>query len=213
MISLEPATEGGANSPAEPPRGVIRVRLHSVASVGGKVAIGARLIGATVIFPPVLGGIVGFLANAVQPGVGRIVGGLVGAAFAALLLECLLWSIRYAAWLEDTTLVVRGTLITRRCDLATAARLELVSVAELPVPPVAGGMAMPSTVRRVPRLIAYDDAVGRRVALNLVHPATNTVLVTPKLGALIDAMLARPEQDPDGASARRVATALRSLAS
>ena len=129
---------------SELPRGVIRIRLYSVASAGAKVVLGGCLVGATVTVGPVLGLVVGVLAEMMRPGAGWGVGVVVGAALTVPLVECLVWLLRGAAWLEDTTLVVRGTFTTRRCDLATAARLDLDTVIELPVPPVAGGMAMPS---------------------------------------------------------------------
>jgi hypothetical protein len=195
---------------SELPRGVIRVRLYSVASAGAKVVLGGCLIGATVILVPILGLFVGIYADSAHAGAGWIVGAVVGAGFAVLFLGRLLWLLRSAAWLDDTTLVVRRTVTTRRCDLATAARLDLDMMIQVAVTPVVGGMAMASTAY-VPKLIAHDAVTARRVVLELVHPATGKLLAAPKLHALSDAILARRDHGPDGSSARQVAAALRSL--
>lgn len=198
-------------SPAELPPGVIRVRLHSVASGGTKFVLGGCLVVATVLLPPVLGLVAGVLADAARPGAGWLAGALVGAACAVPLVECLCWLFRSAAWLEDTTLIVHGTLGTRRCDLAAATRLDLETVTELPVGPVAGGMAMMPAGRRVLRLVAYDGATGRRVALRLVEPATGRPLAPGKLQAVCEAILAGRAPEPDGSPAWRVAAALRAM--
>lgn len=89
---------------------------------------------------------------------------------------------RYAAWLEHTTLVVRRTFRTRRCDLAAAPQLSVVA----------------RTAQGYPRpeLSALDAQTGRWVSVMLHKPATLTLLEPHALRALADAMLAgsRPQE-------------------
>jgi hypothetical protein len=82
----------------------------------------------------------------------------------------LLWLLRNRAWLEDTTLVLRTSYATRRCDLSTA--------------PVWLGDYFGQ-----PRLIALDDSGGRAARLRY------NKLTAPELDAVAGAIMARGRQD------------------
>jgi hypothetical protein len=198
--------------PPAVPLGVNRVQLHSGLSGGVKAFLGVCLIGAMVIGVPILGLITGAFASLAVPGAGWIVGSVVGVLCAVPLIWRLLWLFRTAAWLEHTTLVVRGPFTRRRCDLAMATRFEFDKAPEYTSTTMPGGGVMVSTTGYVPRLIAYDAATGRRVRLKLADPATKQWLTPPKLHALANAILARRGQVPDGSPAWQIATALRAMA-
>ena len=190
-----------------------RLRLHSGPSRGTKAMLGFLLVMAMVILVPALALIAGGLTYGfVSHLAGVIVGVAVGIPLELLLAGRLLWVFRTAAWLERTTLAVRGTLTTRRCDLAAASELALGTVSETqPVPSAAGTIVVP-TGRRIPRLSARDAGTGRWVRLRLLDPATRQRLPAPKLAALADAISARPQGVPDAAQARQVAGTLRAMA-
>jgi hypothetical protein len=96
----------------------------------------------------------------------------------------LLWVVRNRAWLEGTTLVVRTTYSTRRCDLATD--------------PVRLGRLL-----WVKCLFAGESATGRTGRLALGP------LTAPELAAVADAITAGGRRDP---GAWQVAAALRQRA-
>jgi hypothetical protein len=170
-------------------------------------------------------GVAGLILMLLMAGVGRsinsdgfdavtlILDGLVGLMLApmiVLMIVLLLRMLRSAAWMEHTTVVVRGAFTTRRCDLATAVELAIDSVAEH-VSNGHGGST--PTGRRVPRLCMRDPSTGRWLRLSLVNPATKNLLEPPKLGALADAILAGPQRpDPHARHAWKIAQGLYSLA-
>jgi len=190
--------------------GANRIPLHSGLSRGTKIVLGGCLIGAALILAPLLGLIAGALTYAIAAHAAAVmVGVVVALVFGAMLVGRLLWILRSAAWLERTTLVVRGPLTTRRCDLATAVRLSLDDVPETTTVPVAGGVLVTGTGRRIPRLTVHDAATGRRLRLPLHDPATHAPLAPPKLAALADAIQAGRRPEPQ---AGRVASVLRAMA-
>ena len=100
-------------------------------------------------------------------------------------------ALRFRAWLEGTTLVVRHAGPTRRCDLSRSS----VTL---------GGS------RGVGRLTARDTVTGQRVTLVLIHPVSRTRrLGARELSALADAIVGDGRQDLD---AQRAAAALRAQA-
>jgi hypothetical protein len=69
-------------------------------------------------------------------------------------------ALRFAVWLEGTTLVARHALGAARCDLARS------------------GVNL-GTFRGLPRLLARDGVTGRRVRLVLGHPHNGTMFAPP----------------------------------
>jgi hypothetical protein len=186
-----------------------RIQLHSGLSRSAKIVLGSILLVAALVLAPLLGLIAGALTYALASHVaGVIVGVVVALVFAAMLVGRLLWVVRSAAWLESTTLVVRGALRTGRCDLATAARVSLDDVPETTTVPVAGGVLVTGTGRRVPWLTAHDAANGRRLRLPLRDPATRAPLTPPKLDALADAIQAGRRQEPRAGQVARTLHAM-----
>lgn len=99
--------------------------------------------------------------------------------------------LRTGAWLEQSTLVVRGAFKSRHFDLASApVRLTADSMSGLPV-------------------LTVQDTAGRPVSVLLREPAQRVQLAPPKLYALADAVLASGRQDLAG---WEVAGNLRALA-
>jgi hypothetical protein len=96
-------------------------------------------------------------------------------------------ALRFRAWLEGTTLVVRHAGPTRRSDLGRS-----------------------SATLSGSRLTAHDTVTGQRVTLLLAHPFNMTRRLGPRqLSALADAVVVDGRQDFD---AQRVAAALRAQA-
>jgi hypothetical protein len=89
-------------------------------------------------------------------------------------------AIRSGAWLEGTTLVVRGAVTSRRCDLAAGS----VHLAE-------------DRKTGLPVLTAQDPTGGQRVSVLLREPKekTATLVSPPKLHALAGAIMARGRAD------------------
>lgn len=187
-----------------------RFPLHSGMSGSVKAVLGTCLICCIVVIAPILGLIVGSFASLVRPGAGWVAGPVVVALVALPVLLRLLWLLRNAAWLEGTTLVVRGPLSTRRCDLARTVQFAFDTIGESTSIPTSGGVIVASTGRRIPRLIARDAVTGRRVRLRLVDPATRQWLAPPKLHALAGAILTG--RGPDGSPAWQTAATLRAMA-
>lgn len=189
-----------------------RTELHSGPSVATKSVLVVLLVFCAVVFVPLLAGISGMLAAwAVAPWLGWTIGGLIALGVWALLIGRMMWLLRTSAWLEGTTLVVRGAFGTRRADLARAARVELDSVPETTSVPVNGGAMVVATGRRIPRLTAYGHD-GKPVRLRLVSPSARQWLGPPKLLALAGAILAARRPEPFAAQAWRVAAGLRAMA-
>lgn len=143
----------------------------TVVKPAGKAVFGV-FIPMLVIFAGLFVTIVAAFAG--KPGVPAVVT-LVQLAMALLLLVTafllLLWVVRNRAWLEGTTLVVRTTYSTRRCDLATD--------------PVRLGRLL-----WVKCLIAGEGVTGRAGRLALGP------LTAPELAAVAGAITARGRQDP-----------------
>lgn len=99
--------------------------------------------------------------------------------------------LRTKAWLEGTTLTVRGAYTSRRCDLARAA-------VRLDTDPVSG---MP--------LLTAQDAAGQSVRLVLREQRRREALAPQKLNALANAIMSGERRDEAGCE---VASSLRSLA-
>ncbi|HEY2576486.1 MAG TPA: hypothetical protein VGI74_09280 [Streptosporangiaceae bacterium] len=99
--------------------------------------------------------------------------------------------LRTGAWLDHSTLVVRGAFKSRHFDLASApVRLTADRMSGLPV-------------------LTAQDTVGRPVSVLLRESAERVPLAPPKLYALANAVLATGRQDPAG---WEVAGNLRALA-
>jgi MFS family permease len=120
--------------------------------------------------------------------------------FPGLGLSVAMWWLRAAAWLDGTTLRIRGAFRSRRIDLATA-DVTLGTVTHT---------SEGTGYQRVPVLVARDPASGRRVKLSLSGAGMDR-LPPVELRALADAMIAgRPEESP--ADAWQVASHLRQMA-
>jgi hypothetical protein len=113
--------------------------------------------------------------------------------------------LRHGAWLDGTTASVRGALLTRSVDLATA-------------DVTAGTIAYRSnrdtayeTVHRLPTIIARDPGTGRKVTVPL--QSTGLVALPPyELRALADAMTVGRSTDGRGADVHTIARQLRQMA-
>jgi len=194
----------------EIPAGFGRLELHSGLSRGTKIFLGVFLVGLLVVAAPSLGLIAGALTYTLAShAAGVIVGIAVTLVTDLVLVITLLTVLRAAAWLDQTTLVVRGAFTTRRCDLATGRGLHLDAVAETANTPAPGGMLVMSTGRQLPRLTASDAITGQRVRLVLRDPATRKLLAPQKLYALAEAILTGRGQEP---GAWQVADGLRAMA-
>jgi hypothetical protein len=101
-----------------------------------------------------------------------------------------------AAWLEGTTVVVRGFFATRRCDLATATSITIDSVPEMrAVHYGSGATRSVPTGRTMLALRTQQSGSGDGLRVWLRHPNTRRLLEPAKLHALADAMLAGPRRD------------------
>ncbi|RDI54417.1 hypothetical protein [Nocardia mexicana] len=123
--------------------------------------------------------------------------------------HALLYVTRRAAWLEGTTLAVRGAYSTRRANLAHA-RVWVDSVAENTAVSTGSGMTVVSTGRRIPRLVAQDVQAGATVKLPL-RQSNGTLLPAPELHALAAAITSAPRPSPDAEHAHWIAQGLYSL--
>ncbi len=177
---------------------VQRFPLYSGASGAAKAAFGCVAVigvfgGLFVTFFALMLSVAVSHASAALGVVALIVSVLVGLALAVSGVLPFGMLLRRAAWLEATTLAVRGPFRTRRCDLATA-RLMIQSTPEYQG--VGNGMSVP-TGRHIPLLCAQDPVGGPWVRLVLVDPATKSLYEPGKLHALGAAITRglRPEQD------------------
>jgi hypothetical protein len=125
--------------------------------------------------------------------IGHPIGALV-AVYAAAITLCaltaawqIIWVFRTAAWLEGSTLALRGAFTVKRCDLATSR------------------VWLNNTMRGFPRLNAKDQQTRRRIRLPLGRPYQKSIRTPPKLTALAGAIMASGRQDPE---AMRVAASL-----
>lgn len=185
-----------------------RFPLHTGVSGCAKASVGCSLVIAALGI-----GLLSALLAALVGAASREAGFVVG-VLAFLLLGCLLpglvlsGMLRNAAWLEHTTLVVRGAFGARRCDLAVA-RISVDAVAEYTS--TGNGITVP-TGRRIPRLCALDPWTGKQIRLHLHNPATRNLLEPHKLGALANAIDAGRRPEPDASYARKIAAGLRAMA-
>jgi hypothetical protein len=131
--------------------------------------------------------------------------GLCGIPFALLGIYIVLRILRHSAWLDGTTASVRGALLTRSADLATA-------------DVTAGTMAYRrnrntahETVYRIPTIIARDPGTGHKVTIALQNTAL-TALPPYELRALADAMTVGRSTDGRGADVHTIARQLRQMA-
>lgn len=186
------------------PPGVGRTELWSGPSAATKGVLGCLLIGSMLLLAPLLALIIGaFLSVALSV--------LVLLALWSVLFWTVMRLFRAAAWLEGTTVVVRGAFTVRRCDLATAPHVTLDSVSETTTVST-GNTSLPvPTGRHIPRLTAYDSA-RRPVRVYLVDTTARRWLPPPKLHALADAILAGARPEPQARQAWWVASGLRAMA-
>jgi hypothetical protein len=111
--------------------------------------------------------------------------------FAVLAVYGITWVFRTAAWLDGSTLVMRGAFGSQYCDLSRAQ------------------VSLATTWRGIPRLNARDARNSRPVRLPLGRPFTDSVRSPQAMLALADAITAGGRQD---AEAWRVAGSLREWA-
>lgn len=188
------------------------ISLHTGPRPAVKAVFGVLAACVLLIGTPVIGFLVAGMISAVssvstvgtgKPASSSAAGATVGVAvallFGILLLTRLLALLRSAAWLEGSTLVLRGGLRSRRYDLATAVRFGRYT-----------------TKSGVPVLTARDGPTGRRIRLPLRDPGTagasspGQLFAPPKLYALADAIVAGGRRtDPEAVQA---ANSLRALA-
>ncbi|HEY3682607.1 MAG TPA: hypothetical protein VGL93_06185 [Streptosporangiaceae bacterium] len=187
------------------------MELHSGLSGATKGVLGCLLVFCVVVLVPILAAICAAFASLASVVLAWVVGLLIAFGTWALVVGRLLWVLRSAAWMEGSTLVVRGAFTTRRADLARTPRIILDSVAETTSVPVGGSAMVVATGRRIPRLTAFDPA-GKAVRLNLVNPSARQWLAPPKLLALAGAIVSAPRPEPLAAEAWRVASGLRAMA-
>jgi len=147
------------------------------------------------LFPLIFGSIL----NAIEFGIA------ISVSMFVIISPVLLWAVlkllRYGAWLEGTTLVVRSSLVTRRCDLATTPELYLDSIP----PPFL------STIGRIPRLVA-KDANTRSVVHLPLRNVTGQILPPTQLRALAAAISAGARPPPNDHDAAQVTRGLTELA-
>jgi hypothetical protein len=131
--------------------------------------------------------------------------GLFGVPVALLGVVMVLRTLRTAAWLDGTTLRVRGAFRSRSVDLATAAVTAGVSTHRN-----SDGDGH-VTVSRVPMLVARDPQSGRTVSLPLQGLGLDH-LPPGELRLLADAMIAGRPDGGSHADVYRVAAQLREMA-
>lgn len=161
--------------------------------------IGCLLLGCSVALVLVAGFFVLLVITILAPGGAgdAVVGGTL--VFGGLVLVGVVaWGIVHlvrppGAWLEGSTVVVRGFFSTRRCDLATATKITIDSFPETR----AGYYGYFPSGRPMFALRAQQSVGERGLRVWLRHPNTRRLLEPVKLHALADAMLAGPRRaDP-----------------
>ncbi|MQA07364.1 MAG: hypothetical protein GEU98_02215 [Pseudonocardiaceae bacterium] len=171
----------------------MRVPLHSGISNGRKVTV---TVLAAVLMLLMLPGLAFVLS---VPALDLRWLGLTILAIGELGCVLLLYGIfRHAAWLENTTLVIRGMFRTRRCDLAAAPRIAIVRNTNQAYPR--------------PELAALDPNSGRWVRVLLHRPASPELLDPSALRGLADAILTGTRPEPHAQHAHQIATGLRGWA-
>lgn len=131
--------------------------------------------------------------------------GLCGIPFALIGVYMVLRILRHGAWLDGTTAHVRGALLTRSVDLASA------DVTAGTVAYRSNRDTLHETVHRIPTIIARDPGTGRTVTVPL--QSTGLAALPPyELRALADAMTAGRSTDGRGADVYTIARQLRQMA-
>jgi hypothetical protein len=129
---------------------------------------------------------------------------------AAVFVYVLLLAIRRAAWLEGTTVVLRGAFSTRRVDLSTA----IVTGASVTFRHHVGHWNDQSHYVNVevPALVARDHRTGHEIEIPLQDEQRHR-MPADQLVALADAMMTgRQPTDPDYQNASALAFRMRQLA-
>lgn len=161
--------------------------------------IGCLLVGCFVPLLIILGGLVALIVSALAHRTAEYlaVGTLVLGAI--VVIGVLTWGIvgmarPPMAWLEATTVVVRGFFSTKRCDLATAAAITVDSYPEMRS---MGQYGAVPTGRMMFALRVQYSVSERSLRVLLRHPNNHRLLEPVKLHALAYAMLAGPRRvDP-----------------
>lgn len=197
---------------ARPPSSA-RIPLYSQRSSASRVFFVVVLLLVTVVLAPLLMLVVGgLLYSAVSPRAGEI-GAMVALLLCVLLMIVKLLSVtRAAAWMEGSTILVRGALKTRRCDLARASDIALRQARGSAVIPMQGGATVVPSGRRVPVLHVSGGSGGARLRLRLAEPSTTTPLQPPALNALANVIESAPQARRDPASFHEAVAGLRSMA-
>ena len=131
--------------------------------------------------------------------------GICGIPFVLIGLYFALQALRTAAWLDGTKATVRGALVTRTVDLATAD----VSVGAVANRRNSDGTHV--TVHRIPTIVAADRGTGRKVTIPLQGMGMAT-LPPHELRALADAMTSGRATTGRDADVHTIAHQLRAMA-
>lgn len=200
-----PMVPGGAEPPQSRPP--VRIRLDVGPTTGTKILTTCFTL-VLILALLLLAGIVGALLG---PGSYTVVVPLLLVALAGAVA---LWlkRMRYAVWLEGTTLVFRHLLRTLRCDLAAAQEVTLDAATGYWLVPTGDAAVTPIPAGRVPLLRARRTPQERWATLRLRGRSTS-LLPSAQLLALADAIAAgvRPP-GPYAQQAHSTAAALRQLA-
>jgi hypothetical protein len=135
--------------------------------------------------------------------------GFCAVPFALLMLYLVLYTLRRSAWLQGTTLTMRGALSTKRVDLSTAeVQGDTVTYQERNY----GGMSNYVTVYTVPALAARDRRTGTKIKVPLRGQGLKR-LPSDELRALVNAMMyGRNQADPNYPTAAALADSMLSMA-
>ena len=129
--------------------------------------------------------------------------------FALLLGYVLLLTLRRSAWLQGTTVTMRGAFTTKRVDLSTAdVQGDTVSYRQRHTGPMANYV----TVYIVPALAARDRRTGTKIKIPMRGQGLKR-LPSDQLRALVNAMMSgRTQSDPNYPTAAALADSMLSMA-
>jgi hypothetical protein len=151
----------------------------------------------------------GFASSAGAVGSIFTVFGFCAVPFALLMGYIILLTLRRSAWLQGTTVTMRGALTTKRVDLSTAVvQGDTVSYRQHHTGPMANYV----TVYSIPALAARDRRTGAKIKIPL-HGQGLKRLPSDQLRALVNAMMSgRTQADPNYPTAAALADSMLSMA-